>query len=340
MVLNGIIRKDNNLIYYSIGLGQKKIQFMQKVKNTSFSISFIIGQIRASYSGIFICLMILILLGLFGSCKQETKKAKIELPAFNADSAFHFIQKQVDLGPRVPNTASHQECASYLEQKLNQYNASVIIQEADLEAYDGTILQAKNIIAQFNKNNPNRILLCAHWDSRQVADHCEFPDRRDEPIPGANDGASGVGILLEIARQISSNPPKLGIDIIFFDAEDHGIPDHLDIEYKADTWCLGSQYWAKNPHIKNYYARYGILLDMVGAKNAIFTQEGLSVHHAPEVIEKVWNNAAKLGYGNYFYFDDTKEILDDHYYINNLAVKASQKQKPKIDFGYESLYKE
>ena len=272
--------------------------------------------------------LVLTLVFAISACIESEKKqptpAKttvkyIPTPEFNSDSAYSYIQKQVDFGPRVPNTETHTACASYLAEKLRAYGAELIVQEATVKAFDNTPLKIKNIIAQFNESNPNRILLFAHWDTRPFADYCEEPERRDEPILGANDGASGVGVLLEIARQIYKTTPNIGVDIILFDAEDYGQPEHHNLSYKKDTWCLGTQYWAKNLHNPQYYARYGILLDMVGAKNATFTREGISMFYASSIVDKVWNIAAKLGYSNYFSFEKTQQITDDHLYVNQLA---------------------
>ena len=121
---------------------------------------------------------------------------------------------------------------------------------------------------------------------------------------------------MEIARHLKDNPTYPGIDIIFFDAEDYGTPHHFDVQYKADTWCLGSQYWGQNPHKKNYYARYGILLDMVGAKGAQFYQERASLDMAPKLVDHIWNTATQLGYGNFFIFRKGGHITDDHIYVN------------------------
>ena len=190
------------------------------------------------------------------------------------------------------------------------------MQEGKVTAFDNSILNIKNIIAQFQSEKNNRILLFAHWDTRPFADHDPDPAKRNQPIDGANDGASGVGVLMEIARHLKDNPTHPGIDIIFFDAEDYGTPDHLNVEYKPDTWCLGSQYWGKNPHKKNYYAQYGILLDMVGAQNARFYQEQASLRFAPKLVNHIWDTAASLGYGSFFIFRKGGYITDDHVYVN------------------------
>ena len=248
------------------------------------------------------------------------KKVAVHVPTFNADSAYVFVKDQVDFGPRVPNTEFHAKCADYLSSKLEAFGANVIVQEAQVKAYDNTILNAKNIIGQYQPELKNRIMLCAHWDSRPFADHCEDPAKRNDPILGANDGASGVGVLLEVARLLQDDTLDVGVDIIFFDAEDYGTPDHIQVkEYKQDTWCLGSQYWGKNPHVPNYYAKYGILLDMVGAPNATFYQELHSKQFAPRIVKKVWNAANDLGYGNHFVYDNGGMITDDHVYVTNLT---------------------
>ena len=242
----------------------------------------------------------------------------VSVPAFNADSAYRYIQAQADFGPRVPNTAAHRACGDYLAAKLEQFGATVYSQYADLVAYDNTILKARNIIGAYNPESRRRVLLCAHWDSRPYAD--EDPDRKKHrtPILGVNDGASGVGILLEIARQLQRQAPAIGIDLIFFDAEDYGTPYFYQGDYKPDTWCLGSQYWARVPHVDNYNARYGILLDMVGGRNATFYKERFSVRTAGSQVEKIWDTAHRLGFGTFFPQTEGTEVTDDHVYVYNL----------------------
>lgn len=241
---------------------------------------------------------------------------KIETPIFNADSAYKFVEKQVDFGPRVPNTPEHAACADYLIEELERFGANVIVQEGEVFAFDNTRLHIKNIIGQYQPEKNDRILLFAHWDSRPFADYDKDPAKRDTPILGANDGASGVGVLLEIARHLQKVNTKLGVDIILFDAEDYGMPDHKQLSYIPDTWCLGSQFWGKNPHKKNYYARYGILLDMVGAKDAQFFQEQFSLHFAPYLVEHIWETAHKNGFSKWFNNQKGGMITDDHYYVN------------------------
>jgi len=281
--------------------------------------------IRFNHLLIFIILLLIISCGGGQSGKSkvgvEEPKPHIDIPDFSADSAYHFIETQVSFGPRVPSTVGHTACAEYLTSKLVEYGADVIVQEAKVRAFDNSILEIKNIIGQFQPEKNDRILLFAHWDTRPFADHDENENLRDNPIDGANDGASGVGVLLEIARHLKNNPTNLGIDIIFFDAEDYGIPDHKNIAYKDDTWCLGSQYWSQNPHKKNYYARFGILLDMVGAHNAQFYKEQYSIYFAEHLVDNIWKSAAKLGYGQWFNSNKGGSIIDDHVYVyRNLKI--------------------
>lgn len=170
-----------------------------------------------------------------------------------------------------------------------------------------------------------RILLFAHWDSRPFADEETDGRRQQQPIPGADDGASGVGVLLEIARQLQLQPPQVGIDIIFFDLEDWGQPSFEKDFVQGDWWCLGSQYWSEQPHVEHYKATYGILLDMVGGSNATFRKEGYSMQYASSVVEKIWTTAAKLGYGNYFLSQNGGYITDDHLPVNK------QQRAPSAD---------
>ena len=246
-------------------------------------------------------------------------KTAAPVPAFCADSAYRYVGEQVAFGPRVPNTAAHRACGDYLIEKLRQFGATVSVQEADLVAYDNTILKARNIIGSYQPDNRRRILLCAHWDSRPYADAERDRKRQRQPILGANDGASGVGVLLELARLIQQQQPALGVDIVFFDAEDYGMPSFHRGPYKPDTWCLGSQYWGRVPHTQGYNARYGILLDMVGGRGATFYREPFSQRTAPEQVKKIWDTAHRLGFGDFFPQAEGSEVTDDHVYVYNLT---------------------
>jgi hypothetical protein len=255
--------------------------------------------------------------------ETQTAIRIVQVPRFNADSAYFFIERQVKFGPRVPNTKSHQQAADYFTNRLKKYGATVTLQDFDAVTWDNQKLQLKNIIASYNPQAEKRILVAAHWDTRPYADKDE--EKKDASFDGANDGASGVGVLLEMARVFSRNKlPTVGIDLILFDGEDWGEKMNENSKLKMPNgyeswWCLGSQYWAKHKHQKNYTAYYGILLDMVGAKHAQFFREGASLEMAPTVVEKVWNTATKLGYTDYFVKTNVSAITDDHVFVSEMG---------------------
>lgn len=240
-------------------------------------------------------------------------KARVIPPDFNADSAFAYILKQSEIGPRVPGSTAHKKAVAYYESFLKQQGAEVKIMGSNVTTFDGMQWRIDNVIAVFNPQAKTRILLTSHYDSRPFADKDPKPENRMKPCPGINDGASGVGVLMEIARQIKIKQPTVGIDIVLFDLEDYG--DNGD----PNSWALGSLDWAKNPHKAGYKAKYGILLDMVGAKNAVFPKEGISVFYANSIVNHIWNTAENLGYGNYFIQEESAEMTDDHLPINKIA---------------------
>lgn len=252
-----------------------------------------------------------------GSAIEIKKTQASDTPAFNADSAYTYIANQVAFGYRVPNTSSHKACGDYLATELARFGAKVFQQETTLKAYDGTPLAIRNIIGSFKPEEKKRILLFAHWDTRPYSDHDADPDNHRRPLDGADDGGSGVGVLLEIARQIGIKSPNAGIDIIFFDAEDYGTPEFARDQYRntSETWCLGSQFWAKNPHTPNYTAEFGILLDMVGAKDAVFYKEYTSMRYAARYVDEVWETARNLGYGKFFIQANGGGVTDDHEFV-------------------------
>ncbi len=251
--------------------------------------------------------------------KKTTSSLKLlDVPSFNADSAYVYTAKQVAFGPRVPGTKAHDECALWIVKKLKSYCDTVIVQPFTAQTYDKIYRKGKNIIGSFFPKKQKRVLLMAHWDSRPFADHDKDPSKHRTPIDAANDGASGVGVLLEMARQMHKERPNVGVDILFFDLEDWGPPSDLHFG-ENDFWALGAQYWAKNPHVPGYSAEFGILLDMVGAKNATFPKEYFSRRYARYYLDMVWDKAYALGYDNYFVDKNGYPIDDDHKYVNQIA---------------------
>jgi len=242
-------------------------------------------------------------------------------PAFNADSAYAFCQKQCDFGPRTMNSEAHDRCGEWLMGKFREYGMAVTEQRMTLNGYDGTPLKCLNIIASYRPELTTRILLCAHWDSRPWADNDPDSTNWRKPVMAANDGASGVAVMLEVARLLKTDTAQLnvGIDFVCFDAEDWGTPQWSDAQDDAGTWALGAQYWSKNPHKQGYEARFGILLDMVGAQGAQFYQEGMSLQYAQAIVNKVWAAAKVVGYGSFFNDNAGGYITDDHVPVNENA---------------------
>ena len=250
--------------------------------------------------------------------QTTTQKQVITIPSFNADSAYNYVKKQLDFGPRVPGSDAHKQCANWFINFFEEKADTVYIQDFKTRLYDGKAIDGKNIIASFNPNAKKRIIIAAHWDSRPFADHDPDENNWNTPIDGANDGASGVGIIMEIARLLNQNPIHIGIDMILFDLEDYGAPQQLNY-MSNDDWALGSQYWAKHPHIYNYKAYFGILLDMVGAANPKFPKEYYSQQFAAWVSNEVWRIAREIGYADYFSNEIGHPINDDHIAMNTIA---------------------
>lgn len=283
--------------------------------------------------GILIGLSIL----LCGACttgnagREETAKdAKPEpvRPAFDADSAYYFVERLVAFGPRVPNTQAHLRAGDWLSERLESYGWEVMEQGVVIPAFDGTPLNARNIFARLNPDKEDRMLLLAHWDSRPWADEDPDPAKRGDPVPGANDGASGTGVLLEIARQLAMQGSEAGVDILLVDAEDWGSHDH------EDSWALGARYFAENPPVAGYSPSGAILLDMVGSPDAQFGYEYFSSRANPSLQQKVWARADALGYGTLFHTGFGGAITDDHVELIKRGIPAID----IIDYRQSSAY--
>ena len=249
---------------------------------------------------------------------EEIEKVQPVGPDFNADSAYIYLQEQCDFGPRTMNSTAHDKCEKWIIQKFEQYGCKVTTQKATLNGYDGTPLRSTNIIASYNPEATTRIMFCAHWDCRPWADNDPDSTNWHKPIVAANDAASGVGVMIELARILKGSGLELGVDFICFDAEDYGTPQWFEGEDPGDTWALGAQYFANNLP-EGYAPRYGILIDMVGGVGAKFYREGMSMQYAPAIVKKVWNAARQVGYGSYFPKDDGGMITDDHIPVNQTA---------------------
>ncbi|MDE7159765.1 MAG: M28 family peptidase [Muribaculaceae bacterium] len=237
-------------------------------------------------------------------------------PAFNADSAYSYVKSQVDMGPRVPNTPAHRRASAWLADELRRHGASVTLQPMQLKAFDGTLLDAVNVFGQFNPGAERRILLLAHYDCRPWADNDPDPDKHTLPVDGANDGASGVGVILELARLMGQQAPDCGVDILFADAEDWGNSGD------DSSWALGTRYFAGNPPVADYAPDEAILLDMVGAPDAVFPHEIYSLQNAPGLVSGIWATAASLGLEDRFISQPGGAINDDHVELLKAGIPA------------------
>jgi glutaminyl-peptide cyclotransferase len=260
------------------------------------------------------------------------KPVSIAIPAFRADSAYAYVKKQVDFGPRTPGSKSHEECLQFILNELKADSLRVTVQKSSAKTFDGKTFEFENIIASTQPSNPTRIFLSTHWDTRPFADADSVNPMGN--FDGADDGGSGVAVLLEVARHLHSAKIPIGVDLVFFDLEDYG-QEANDGKFPRmpDSWCLGSQYWSKNLPT-GYSPEFGILLDMVGAKNAVFPREGTSMQYAPDVVNKIWALAGKLGYSSYFTQDETGPTTDDHTYVNEIT------KIPTIDIVHYDIARE
>ena len=271
---------------------------------------------------------ILLLLLLCVSCvkQQQSSTTNSQLSTFSADSAYTYIAQQLAFGARVPGTQAHEACGDWLVNELARHGAQVKNQHGTMTNYAGKPQAIRNIVAILEGNTSHAILLCAHWDCRPWSDEEELYEDRFEPVMGANDGASGVGVILEMVRQLSIRKSKgefiPTVQVVFFDCEDMGTPAHFTGSQRDHTWCLGSQYWAQQLKIQNskFKINYGVLLDMVGDPSATFPKEYFSMQYAGGYVEQLWRTAQRLGYGRYFVQQATYyPITDDHYYVSTIA---------------------
>lgn len=246
------------------------------------------------------------------------------LGSFNADSAYRYVFEQMAFGPRVPGSEGHKACKDYLIDFFTRIGAdSIVVQNAKVKAFNGDVLPISNIIVGYNVDKTRRIALAAHWDTRPWADKDNTHENRQMPVPGANDGGSGVAVLMEIARNLSMKRPDVGVDLILFDAEDYGNTDNF--AGSDETWCLGSQYWANHvePYTMGNKPIYGVLLDMVGGRNARFHYDVFSWANAKMPTIKIWSEAEKLGFSHIFIPEIGGAVIDDHIQMTNVGIPTT-----------------
>lgn len=246
----------------------------------------------------------------------ETVPETVAAVEFSADSAYSYVESQVAFGPRVPNTEAHRKTADWLASELRRHGADVKEQNMTLTAFDGTRLQARNIFGSYNPQAEDRLLLVAHWDCRPWADQDSDPAKRKLPVAGANDGASGVGVLLETARLLGKNTPSIGVDILFVDAEDWGS------DGDEDSWALGARHFVENPISEGYVPSSVIVLDMVGGNDARFPREYFSQQAAPALLDRFYAAAYAAGFADRFPNEIGGAVTDDHLQFIKAGIPA------------------
>lgn len=225
---------------------------------------------------------------------------------FDGEAARRYVKAQLDFGPRVPGTEAHRRAGDWITEQMRQRADTVIEQRWNHVTAKGDTLPLRNIFARFRPAATTRILYVSHWDSRPVSDQAEDPAKRVLPVPGANDGASSTALLIALADLLKQTPPTVGVDLLFVDGEDYGSFGPPDVDV-----LIGSTYFAANMPA-GYQPIFGVLFDMVGDTDPQFLQEGHSVERAPEVVTRVWDTAARLGYQQYFPPRVGTSITDDH----------------------------
>ena len=231
---------------------------------------------------------------------------------YDGGSALELCRQQCEFGPRVPGTTAHARCAEWLLTTLQASCDTVILQTGTVQTATEGKIGIKNIIGVINPEASQRLLLLAHWDTRPWADNDPDEANHTKPVMGANDGASGVGVLLQLAKQLKQAGTSLGVDILLVDAEDMGVDDN------EESWALGTQYWAQHPHVEGYKPLFGILLDMVGSSDATFTREYYSTQYAGGFVDLVWKNAA----GSHFINAQGGAVTDDHIFVNRAGISC------------------
>lgn len=257
---------------------------------------------------VFMCILV------FVSCGSS-------IPEFDQQNAFEILEKQCELGPRYPGSSEIELCRNLIINELTTTGAVIEEQEFVTTELD-SIMHGVNIIAHFYPQMGRRILLGAHYDTRPWADKETDVSLHDKPIIGANDAASGVAVLLELARIIAQKPPsQFGVDLVFFDLEDMGSYN------KNETWCLGSSYFAQN--YSGNLPEKAIVVDMIGDADLLIEMEYYSYHNSPQLVNEIWNTAHDLGFQQ-FNSKITKRIYDDHYPLIKVGFNAVD----IIDFEY------
>ena len=270
------------------------------------------------------CVLLLAPCYLLSICACQTSSGSGSRGKFDGQRAFTYLQQQVTFGPRIPGTPAHEQEGDWLQRELRARADTVVVQAFDHRlAHGGTTLHLRNFLARFKPEAAERVLLLAHWDTRPHADQAPDSAARRLPVPGANDGASGVAVLLGVADALKARAPAVGVDLLFVDGEDFG--DFAD----SNDVLIGSRWFAAHQPA-GYPPLFAVLLDMVGDKDLQIYVEGNSQSAAPEVVDRVWRTADRLGYGQYFLPTGRNTLIDDHVSLQNGGIHAID----VVDFDY------
>ena len=265
------------------------------------------------------CVVVVFALG----CQARAGDGGSRVREFKGTTAFSYVEKQMSFGPRIPNTPGHDKMGDWLLAELRARADTVTVQDFPWTTKKGAKLRLRNFFARFRPQATDRILFLAHWDTRPFADKSQNLGQQRMPVPGANDGASGVAVLLGVADALKAKPATVGVDLLFVDGEDYG-----SFEDSTET-LIGARYFAKHQP-PGYTTLYAVLLDMVGDKDLQFYQEGYSMASAPEVVQRVWQTADRLGYSKVFIARAGQTLIDDHVPLQQAGIRAVD----VIDFDF------
>ena len=269
-------------------------------------------------------MLVIVLLYVVGACKGDAKEGSAALrnaastaTGFSGSGAYNYAKAQVDFGPRVPGTPAAKQAGDWIIRQMRARADTVIVQSFTYTTADGKKLPLRNILARFRPELKGRVLYVTHWDSRPVSESAATEAERKMPVPGANDGASGVGMFVALADVLRKTKPNVGVDLLFTDGEDYGQfgPPEVDV-------LIGSKYFATHLPSPDYKPLYGVLWDMIGDKDLRIPYEMYSFQRAPEVVSRVWQTAADLGYGDVFVQESGGEVTDDHIPLLNAGIRV------------------
>ena len=246
--------------------------------------------------------------------------------AFEGPAAYAHARAQLAFGPRVPGTDAHRRAGEWIVAQMRRTADTVIVQSWTHVTARGDTLPLRNVLARFRPDAAERVLYLTHWDSRPTSDEATDARQRALPVPGANDGAAGVGLLVALGEALKAAPPAVGVDLLFVDGEDYG-----DFAANQDV-LLGSTYFADHLPAPGYQPLYGVLWDMIGDRDLRIPQELNSARAAPEVVQRVWGVADELGYGSVFVPETGEAVIDDHLPL----IKKGLRVIDVIDLDYTS----